>query len=160
QIREHGRRLANRNAHLKDLDPKIYGADQKAKFLKASFDAALYRYEDDLANNPKSAPKARRDVEKLRREPAGANARLATLKKDESETKAEIARITAQRDEARTSIDKLSADYKLARQKVDSLKEDTLFQLRNSPILDMVNPSLRVQQVQLPEHFNDVNFMK
>ena len=24
----------------------------------------------------------------------------------------------------------------------------------------MINPSLRVQQVQLPEHYNDVNFMK
>src|SRR5262249_29974534 len=77
-----------------------------------------------------------------------------------AETQAEIKRITAKHDEAQAAIDKLSADYKLARQKVASLKQDTLFKLRNSPILDMVNPSLRVQQVQLPEHYNDVNFMR
>src|SRR4029077_12945492 len=73
---------------------------------------------------------------------------------------AEIKRITSRHDEVQASIDKLSADYKLARQKVTSLKQDTLFKLRNSAILDMINPSLRVQQVQLPDHYNDVNFMR
>ena len=159
-IAEHSRSLARLNRHVTDLNPKIYGADQTAKFLKASFDAALYKYENDLANFPKSAPRSRRDVDRLRKELDDANLRLAKLKKDESDTQVEIQRITARRDELQTSIEKLSADYKLARQKVDSLKEDTLFKLRNSPILDMVNPSLRVQQVLLPDHFNDVNFMK
>ena len=81
-------------------------------------------------------------------------------KREESEVNEEIKQITAKQDEARASIEKLSADFKLSRQKFESLKQDALFQLRNSPILDMVNPSLRVQQVQLPEHFNDVNFMR
>jgi cytochrome c2 len=40
------------------------------------------------------------------------------------------------------------------------LRENTIFKLRNAAILDMVNPSLRIQQVQLPDHFTDVNFMK
>jgi mono/diheme cytochrome c family protein len=160
EIREHGRTLAKLNTHLKDLDPKIYAADQDAKFLKASFDAARYKYEDDLANRPKKAPSSRREVADLEKKLEAANLKLAKLKRDESETQAEIKRITARRDETQIAIDKLSADYKLARQKVASLKQDTLFQLRNSPILDMVNPSLRVQQVQLPEHYNDVNFMR
>src|SRR5262245_56514798 len=159
EIREHGRTLAKLNAHLKELDPKIYGADQDAKFLKASFDAARYKYEDDLANRPGKAPSSRREVMELEKRLEAANLKLARLKREEDETKAEIKRITARRDDTQVAIDKLSADYKLARQKVASLRQDTLFQLRNSPILDMVNPSLRVQQVQLPEHYNDVNFM-
>src|SRR5262249_54468360 len=160
EIREHGRTLAKLNAHLKELDPKIYGADQDAKFLKASFDAARYKYEDDLANRPGKAPSSRREVMELEKKLDAANLKLAKFKRDEDETKAEIKRITVRRDETQVAIDKLSADYKLARQKVASLRQDTLFQLRNSPILDMVNPSLRVQQVQLPEHYNDVNFMR
>jgi mono/diheme cytochrome c family protein len=160
EIAGHGRTLAKLNRHLSELDPRIYAADQSAKFLKASFDAARYKYEDDLAHRPASAPKSKRDVDRLEKSLNDANVRLAQLKKDESDTKAEIGRITSRRDEVQLSIDKLSADYKLARQKVDSLKQDTIFRLRNSPILDMVNPSLRVQQVQLPDHFNDVNFMR
>ncbi|HKF44843.1 MAG TPA: c-type cytochrome [Thermoanaerobaculia bacterium] len=158
--RAHRATMAKLNAHLKELDPKLYGADQDAKFLKASFDAARYTYEDNLANRPKSAPKAGREVADLEKKLDGANLRLAKFKRDEAETKAELKRITGKHDEAQAAIDKLSADYKLARQKVETLKQDTLFKLRNSPILDMVNPSLRVQQVQLPEHFNDVNFMR
>src|SRR5262245_10021058 len=160
EILAHGRTLAKLNRRLADLDPKIYAADQSAKFLKASFDAARYKYEDDLAHRPAAAPKSKRDVDRLEKSLNDANLRLAQLKKEESDAKAELARITSRRDEVQLSIEKLSADYKLARQKVDSLKQDTIFQLRNSPILDMVNPSLRVQQVQLPDHFNDVNFMR
>lgn len=160
EIRGHGRALGKLNAHLTQLDPKIYGADQDAKFLKASFDAARYKYEDDLANHPKSAPKAKRDLDQLEKRLNDANLRLAKLKKDEADTKAEIKRITVRRDEVQVSIEKLTADYRLAKRKAESLRQDALFTLRNSPILDMINPSLRVQQVQLPEHFNDVNFMK
>ncbi len=160
EMKAHARTLAKANAHLKELDPKIYGADQDAKFLKASFDAARYTYEDDLANRPKSAPGSRRKVESIEKQLKAANEKLARLKKEESDTQAEIKRITSRRDDVQASIEKLSADYKLARQKVAGLKQDTLFKLRNSAILDMINPSLRVQQVQLPEHFNDVNFMK
>jgi mono/diheme cytochrome c family protein len=159
-VKAHGRTLAKLSAHLKELDPKIYGADQDTKFLKASFDAARYMYEDDLANRPTSAPKSRREVEKIEKRLNAANLKLARLQKDETDRKEEIRRITARRDEVQTAIEKLSADYKLARQKVAGLKQDTLFKLRNSAILDMINPSLRVQQVQLPEHFNDVNFMR
>ena len=108
-VKAHGRTLAKLNAHLKELDPKIYGADQDAKFLKASFDAARYMYEDDLANRPKSAPKSRREVERIEKRLNAANLKLARLKKDETDTKEEIKRITARRDEVQASIEKLSA---------------------------------------------------
>src|SRR5215472_7931049 len=160
QVLEHGKTLAKLNRHLTDLDPKLYAADQNAKFLKASFDAARYKYEDDLANRPQSAPKSKRDLDRLEKSLNEANLKLAQLKKDQADTDGEVKRITARRDEVQVSIEKLSADYKLARQKVESLQQGTIFELRNSPILDMVNPSLRVQQVQLPDHYNDVNFMR
>ncbi len=159
-IGAHERELGRLNRKLHDLAPRIYLADQQAKFAKASFDASLYKYEDALANKPKSAPSVRKELDRIRAELNGANLRLAKLKQEESKANGEIRRITAREDEARLSIEKLSADFKLARQKFESLKQDSLFQLRNSPILDMINPSLRVQQVQLPDHFNDVNFMK
>ena len=160
EMARHGRDLARRNARLKALDPKIYAADQQAKFLKASFDAERYRYEDALANRPRAAPGVKKDLDVLTRELEAANLRLAVLKKEEAEVQAEINRITSRRDQTQVNIDKLSAEYKLARQKAASLKQDALFKLRNAAILDMINPSLRVQQVQLPEHYNDVNFMK
>lgn len=160
EVAAHRARLANLQSRLKNLEPKIYLADQQYKFTKASFDSELYQYEDTLAHQPKSAPKARRSLENVRKDLDRYTLQLARLKKEESETNQEIKRVTARRDDLQTNIEKFTADYKLNRQKLASLKQDTLFALRNSPILDMVNPSLRVQQVQLPEHYNDVNFMR
>ncbi len=160
QVRAHQSQLDRLNEKLADLTPRIYLADQQAKFAKASFDAALYKYEDAVARRLKSAPAARKDLEAIRAELDADNLRLARLNQEQAQTNAQVEAITARQDRARSDIEKLSADFKLARHKYEALKQDAIFQLRNSPILDMVNPSLRVQQVQLPEHFNDVNFMK
>ncbi|MDQ6894532.1 MAG: c-type cytochrome [Acidobacteriota bacterium] len=160
EVARHRKRLAALDRKLKQLDPKLYAADQDYKFAKASFDAERYKYENALANKPKSAPSARKDLTAIEKRLDRTSVHLATLKREESETQAEIKRLTDRRDQLEASIEKLSADYKLSRQKLATLKQDTLFKLRNSPILDMVNPSLRVNQVQLPEQYNDVNFMK
>src|SRR6266542_3879549 len=160
EVRAHRAALEKLNRKLAELEPKVYAADQNAKFAKASFDAALYKYESSLATRPRAAPAAKKERDAIEQELTAANLKLAQWKQQESTTIAEIKRITARRDEVQISIEKLTADYRLARTKLETLRQDTLFALRNSPILDMVNPSLRVQQVQLPEHYNDVNFMK
>ena len=152
--------LAKLNARLKFLDPRIYAADQSYKFAKASFDAGLYKYEDALANSPRTAPSEKKSLDRLRAELDQRTLALATLRKQDAETRAEIDRIEAKRKEVENALEKKSADYRLALQKFTGLKQDALFNLRNSPILDMINPSLRIQQVQLPDHFNNVNFMR
>ena len=160
QVAQHRAALEKLDQQLSDLQPKIYAADQNARFARASFDAALYTYESAQARRPKSAPAARLVRDKARKELNAADLKLAELNQQETEIKSEMVRITARRDEVRTQMEKLTKDYRLARNKLEDLKQGVIFDLRNSPILDMVNPSLRVQQVQLPELYNDVNFMK
>ncbi len=152
--------LARLSAKVRELDPKIYGADQDYRFAKASFDAELYKYEDALANRPSAAPALKKSLDRTRQELDQKTVRLAQLRKEEAEASARIAEVNAKRQEIETTIEKQTADFRLTRQKFAGLKQDTLFRLRNSPILDMVNPSLKVQQVQLPDHFNNVNFMR
>jgi mono/diheme cytochrome c family protein len=143
-----------------DLDPKIYLADQQYKFTKASFDAERYQYEDALANSPKSAPALKKSLDAIVKELDERTVHLAQLKKQEADVNAESARINAKKTELEATLEKKTAAFRLARSKFVSLKQDTLFNLRNSPILDMINPSLRIQQVQLPDQFINVNFMK
>jgi len=160
EVATHKAKLAQLDRQIRALDPKIYAADQSYKFTKASFDAALYKYEDALANKPSSAASAKRGLDAIRKELDERTVALATLKKQEAEANAEIARLTARRKELENTIEKKTADFRLARSKFVGLEQDTLFNLRNSPILDMINPSLRVNQVQLPDHFINVNFMR
>lgn len=152
--------LRRLDARLKDLEPRIYLADQQFKFTKASLDAQRYRYERALETRSGSAPRQKRQFDELTADLDGKRLQLARLQKEEAEVKARHDALLARRRDVEASIEKLTADYRLARKRLGDLREDTIFKLRNAAILDMVNPSLRVQQVQLPEHFTDVNFMK
>src|SRR6266540_4717440 len=160
QLAAHRRELARLDRKLKDLSPQIYLADQQFKFTKASLDAQRYRYENALATAPRSASKQKRGLDELERELEARRLHLARLQRAETEAKAAQERLLARREEIQTSFEKLTVDYKNSLKRLTSLREDTIFKLRNSPILDMVNPSLRVQQVQLPDHFINVNFMR
>ncbi len=147
-------------ARLQDLDPKVYLADQQYKFTKASFDAVRYQYEDALANTPKTAPKVKRSLDAIVKELDERTVHLADLKKQQADTQKELDAINAKKSEIETTIEKKTAAFRLVRTKYAGMKQDTLFELRNSPILDMINPSLRINQVQLPDQFINVNFMK
>ncbi len=160
EIAQQAGNLRRAQARLKELDPQIYAADQSYKFTKAAFDAALYKYEDALANKPGAASSAKKDLDKLRKELDERTVRLAELKRQEAAANVEINLINARKKDIETTIEKRTADYRLNLSKFTGLKQDTLFNLRNSPILDMINPSLRVNQVQLPDHFINVNFMQ
>ena len=160
QLAAHRRELTRLDRRLKDLSPQIYLADQQTKFTKASLDAQRYRYENALATAPRSASKQKRGLDELERELEARRLHLARLQRAETEAKAAQERLLARREEIQTSFEKLTVDYKNSLKRLASLREDTIFKLRNSPILDMVNPSLRVQQVQLPDHFINVNFMR
>jgi mono/diheme cytochrome c family protein len=160
EIAQQAGNLRKAQKRLADLAPQVYAADQAYKFTKAAFDAALYKYEDALANKPGAAPSARKDLDELRAELDRRTVRLAELKREENAAQTEIDLINVRKKDIETTIEKRTADFRLARSKFVGLTQDTLFELRNSPILDMVNPSLRVQQVQLPDHFINVNFMR
>jgi len=160
EIAQQAGNLSKAQAKLKALDPQSYAADQAYKFSKAAFDAALYMYEDALANKPSAAPAAKKELEAVRKELQERTVRLAQLKQQEAAAQTEIDLINARKKDIETTIEKRTTEFRLARSKWVGLKQDTLFELRNSPILDMVNPSLRIQQVQLPDHFINVNFMQ
>jgi len=159
-LRARRNRLRTLNEKLRKIEPRIYLADQETKFTRASYDAQRYRYENALANAPDNAPKEKRALDELQKDLDARSLRLAEVTREQAAVQAQVAELTARVEEANASIERLTADYRLTAQKYASLQEDALFKLRNSPILDMVNPSLRVQQVQLPEHFNNVNFMR
>jgi mono/diheme cytochrome c family protein len=160
EIAQQAGNLRQAEQKIHDLAPRIYAADQSYKFTKAAFDAALYKYEDALANKPAAAPSAKKGLEALRAELEQRTVRLAELKREEKAAQTEIDLINLRKKDIESTIEKRTADFRLARSKFFGLTQDTLFNLRNSPILDMVNPSLRVQQVQLPDHFINVNFMR
>lgn len=160
ELRGERDKLRALNDRLRKIEPRLYLADQEYKFKRASFDAQRYQYEDALNRNPGGAPKEKEDLDELQKEVDAKTLRLAEVTREQTAVQSEIKKLTSRVEEINASIERLTSDYRLAAQKYAGLQEDALFKLRNAAILDMVNPSLRVQQVQLPDHFNNVNFMR
>ena len=155
----------NRNAYLeaqKALDEwegKHYAADQNYRFAKAVLDAKRYELEAATVQH-------RHDVKERQREYDTRNAHLAQLNLTLQE-------VTRNRDAARARVDTFLKRIKqLEDQKKDLTANADLLnkQLRgvamssdnmilNAPMLDFINPTLKIDQVVLNDLFIEMNYM-
>ena len=150
-------------AKLRDLDPQIYAADQHTSSRRRP---STRRSTSTRTRWPTSRRRPRPHARSAGRLTARSSTRW-TLRLAELKTGADAAvehgdrphqRAAQKRSRRRSSGGRRTSGWPA--RSTEACKQDTLFKLRNSPILDMINPSLRVQQVQLPDHFINVNFMR
>jgi cytochrome c2 len=153
--------MAKLEREIEDADAVRYRDDQSYRFQKAVVDTARYELEVAEDSGKTSAIRKREkafddlaaDLQKKQLTLQESTAKLDALK-------ARLGAMTDQASEADKKIKTLTANSTLAAKKLATLKEDPVFKARNAPILDMINPSIKVQQVILPDLLNDVNFMK
>ena len=155
QDRETNRKaLDEAQAEIDRVDGLYYKADQDYRFTKAEIDVAKYEYEEAAHKGSPTAAKkqqALRELEttwatqRVEREKVMAELAAAQAKKDELEK----ARLQAEALEKELYTDKQRLDKKL-----DSLRPGFVSFVRNMPVLDLANPSLKVQQI-LPAHLTD-----
>ena len=158
---ENRRQMAALNAEIRATDAVRYRDDQNYRFEKAVVDTARYELEVAEDSGKTSAIRSRQrkyddlaaDLLKRQLKLQATTAKLDLQKK-------QLDQLTAMADDAEKKKKTLLTNFDLTAKKLVALKEDPIFKARNAPILDMVNPSLKVQQVILPDLFNDVNFMK
>jgi mono/diheme cytochrome c family protein len=141
-------------AEVERLRGKWYAIDQNYRFTKAKIDVARYEYEEAAhkgqgsADRKKAALDAlekqfeayRLDLEAVLAEQAAANGKLATLRKT--------------RDDAEKAQAELFAEKTRLEDKLRKIEPGFVQTVRNLPVLDLANPSLRVNQV-LPANLRD-----
>ncbi|MBI3932716.1 MAG: c-type cytochrome [Acidobacteria bacterium] len=165
QIAEGERQVASRRAEVRAaekeyeaLDGTWYAVDQNHRFTKAKIDVARYEYDEAVHGRSKSAA-----------------SRLEHLRKLEAQWQTyrlELEDVIAQRDAAAAKV----REVKKAFLDAEAAAKETLGQLtrleerltkiqpgfvtfaRNLPILDMANPSLKVNQVMPANLYDDVVF--
>jgi cytochrome c2 len=140
------------------LDAEWYRVDQDYRFTKADIDVQRYNYEEARHKSSKSADKEKKrlddlenrwselrlrlqDIEARR---AAVNAKLAELEKTEREAQKEQAELTAQRTRLEARLRTIKPGF-------------TTF-VRNLPVLDMANPSLKINQIMPTSLKDDVIF--
>ncbi len=157
--------LADRRAEVRAAEQELdtlegawYRADQEYRFAKAIFDVKRYDFEEARAHGASRAEKLGGEVGELRAKLVDLQdaAKEATRARDGAQSKLDL--LTADRDQALAERDALFDDARKIEQRIDELGANFKNQFRNAPLVDFMNPSIKVKQVVIDDLKLDVNF--
>jgi cytochrome c len=146
----------------KDLDQwegVHYAADQDYRFAKARLDAQRYIAEASIVQKRKDAAQQVAEYKRQENHTTDLNLRLQemTRKRDAAKARVDvwlgkIKTLEDKRKELTASIDLLNKQLTMVEMTGPNL-------LLNLPMLDFINPTLKVDQVVIPDMFIDMNYM-
>lgn len=150
-------------SEMSRLDAELYKINQQYQFAKSIYDSAKYLYEAATLGHSSSkhdAAREERDMEEAKAELDRRDLALqdVTLRHKLHKAKidgfeAEFTRLEAQRKELMGQVDRVELRLKAVS------KPKLVEVLLNAPLLDFMQPTLRVQQVVLDKLENNINFM-
>ncbi|MGB5173769.1 MAG: c-type cytochrome [Thermoanaerobaculia bacterium] len=146
---------------LDEVEKKIYATDSASRTTKSLLDAARWKYDRTVQESDLAAKERARQ-------------KVDDLDAQWLEDRKALELLTEQRDQARGSLDQREAALEEAERRLAALRQgfDTLeqraanldktlsYRLLNAPLLDFMNPDLKIEQVMLPGLYHDINFTK
>src|SRR5262245_31874287 len=160
-VTSHQQKVDELQAKLKEADAKLFRATTDFQYMKATYDQDRYAFEAardaKLAGADRMGQKAteeqqRLDELNLAREKA--EAEKADIQRQLGEYTGQVATLGKQIDEMRAEETRLNKRLAVI---APSATKDYF---RNAPLLDFMAPTIKIQQVILPNVVDDVNFIR
>jgi cytochrome c2 len=149
-------------AAQKDLDHwegQHYAADQDYRFAKALLDAKRYELEASIVQHRHDQPEKQREYDELTSRVNTLNLRLQQVTRDRDASRARVGRFLAAIQKVEDRRKELTADITLLKQQRTRVEMGSNNLILNAPMLDFVNPTLKIDQVVLNDLFIDMNYM-
>lgn len=142
---------------LGKLEGEWYAADQDFRFTKARIDVAKYEYED-AQQKKAGAEKKKAALDELEKKWAELRLKLEDVLARRGAVEAKIAALEKTQSEADKAEAELYAERNRLQDKLAKIQGGLVTEIRNLPILDMANPSLKVNQIMPANLYDDVIF--
>ncbi|MBF88171.1 MAG: hypothetical protein CMG75_00665 [Candidatus Marinimicrobia bacterium] len=151
----------------KNIDAEFYKVQKDLAFAKSLYDVAKFQYEAALSYNGGDAEKEKRNMDEL-----GTDVHQKTLSVQEVEArlelkKDEIERITANVDESTRKLNSLESQIQLYARKLNTIDPNSMTignrvanAIRDLPVIDFLNPYLKINQIIIPDITDDMNFVQ
>jgi cytochrome c2 len=155
----------NRGAYLaaqEDLDTwegKHYAADQDYRFAKATLDAKRYELETSTVQHRADAKDIRRQYDVLVDRVSHLNLVLQQVTRDRDAARQRVNKFLARINELEDRRKQLNADAELLNKQLEAVSPKSKRMILNLPMVDFVNPTLKIDQVVLGDLFIDMNYM-
>ncbi|HET7294134.1 MAG TPA: c-type cytochrome [Vicinamibacteria bacterium] len=136
-----------------------YAIDQDYRFTKADIDVKRYEYEEAVhRGHARAAEKRKAELDGLEKKWGELRLKLEEVSAQEAAANANLAELERTFLEADKAQKEAFAEYTRLTDRLQKIEEGFVFQVRNLPVLDMANPSLKVQQIMPANLYDDVIF--
>ncbi|MFQ5767236.1 MAG: c-type cytochrome, partial [Acidobacteriota bacterium] len=159
EVSAHKDRIEAIDDVLGSMANDLYLADQRQRFTKALLDAAKYDLEEARHHEPDRAKSAKAEYDRL-------NALLAkyvdankAIQEKAEKLKAERRNLTASEDRLKKQMDDLEHETRRLQKALASINRPFTDTVLNAPMLDFINPTLKIDQFVVDGLENDLNFL-
>jgi mono/diheme cytochrome c family protein len=138
----------------------VYRTDQDFRFTKAEIDVARYEYEDAALRKEASTDKKKAHLQELEKRWADLRIKRDAANALETEAEAKLKELEKTRLDAEAKQKASLGDLTRLQDKLSHINpvgfNRVVTLVRNLPVLDMANPSLRINQIMPANLFDDV----
>src|SRR5437764_6136694 len=146
---------------LKDLDNRLSRATTDYQATKAEYDQDRYDFEASQNAYASNAEAKGRKVAEEERRVAELNLEMEKLTADRTALQNELAQYTGQVAAVAKEISDLTAEEARLQKRLDVIAPSKVKDyFLNAPLLDFMAPTLKIQQIILPNVVDDVNFIR
>ncbi|MBI3490524.1 MAG: c-type cytochrome [Acidobacteria bacterium] len=148
-------------AKVKDADTKVYRATLDVNYAKATYDQDRYDFEATRASGGSGVDKKQALAQSEERQLAGLNLAYEKALADKADVQKQLSQYTGEAVAAAKQIEEMNAEQSRLRKRLDVIAPSALKDyFRNAPLLDFMAPTIRIQQIILPNVMDDVNFIR
>jgi len=146
---------------LKDVDKRLFKATVDYQTTKATYDQDRYLFEAARARGGTGLEKDQKHVDDLAKQVVEQNAEVEKITAEKTAVQTELGKYTGQLATLQKQIEEMHAEESRLNKRLGVIAPSALKDyFRNAPLLDFMAPTLKVQQVILPNIMDDVNFIR
>jgi mono/diheme cytochrome c family protein len=163
QIASNRQKVDELEAKLAEADKTLFRATLDYNYMKATYDQDRYDFETTREADPNSSATKRKQqrTEDEAKRLAELNLAMEKATADKAAIQNELGKFTGQATAAQKQIEELNAEQVRLGKRLDVIAPSvTKDYFRNAPLLDFMAPTIKVQQIILPNVVDDVNFIR
>ncbi len=145
---------------LKDANNQLYRATTDYQAMKATYDQDRYDFEASRANNLSSATKKGEAAAEEAKRLEELNLAMEKADADKADIQKQLGQYTGQVASIQKQIEELTAEQTRLNKRLDVIAPSAKDYVLNAPLIDFMAPTLKIQQIILPNVVDDVNFIR
>lgn len=140
------------------LDGKWYAVDQDYRFTKAEIDVYRYEYEDAVATKKGDVDAKRKRLQDAEKQWEDLRLQLEEVIATRDGVRKKIAELEKTKLDAEKQQKEVFGEYNRLNERLHKIEPGFVSFVRNMPVLDLANPSLKVNQIMPANLTDDVIF--